>query len=96
MDNILWLYTVYDTITSLFEMQYANAQLISVEDTTVNIPITVIVPIDLNIQSAQICASVASRGDQSCTQLVLNPEQTSYTDYDLERYQKVYHMNRML
>jgi hypothetical protein len=56
-------------------MQNADAQLISVEDTTVNIPITVIVPIDLNIQNAQICASVASSGDQSCTQVVLNPEQ---------------------
>jgi hypothetical protein len=75
---------VVETITSLFTMQHADAQLISVEDTTVNIPITVIVPIDLNIQNAQICASVASSGDQSCTQVVLNPEQTSYTDVDVD------------
>ena len=75
---------VVETITSLFTMQHADAQLISVEDTTVNIPITVIVPIDLNIQNAQICASVASSGDQSCTQVVLNPEQTSYTDVDAD------------
>jgi hypothetical protein len=75
---------VVGTITSLFTMQQADAQLISVEDTTVNIPITVIVPIDLNIQNAQICASVASSGDQSCTQVVLNPEQTSYTDVDVD------------
>jgi hypothetical protein len=75
---------IVDTLTSAFTVQYADAQLISVEDTTVNIPITVIVPIDLNIQNAQICASVASSGDQSCTQVVLNPEQTSYTDVDVD------------
>jgi hypothetical protein len=75
---------VLETIRSLFTMQHANAQLISVEDTTVNIPITVIVPIDLNIQNAQICASVASSGDQSCTQVVLNPDQTSYSDVDVD------------
>jgi hypothetical protein len=75
---------IVKTITSLFMMQHAEAQLISIEDTTVNIPITVIVPIDLNIQNAQICASVASSGDQSCTQVVLNPEQTSYTDVDVD------------
>jgi hypothetical protein len=76
--------SIIDTITSVFAVQSAYAQLISVEDTTVNIPITVIVPIDLNIQNAQICASVASSGDQSCTQVVLNPEQTSYTDVDVD------------
>jgi hypothetical protein len=75
---------ILDTITSGITMQHADAQLISVEDTTINIPITVIVPIDLNIQNAQICASVASSGDQSCTQVVLNPEQTSYTDVDVD------------
>jgi hypothetical protein len=75
---------ILDTITSGITMQHADAQLISVEDTTIDIPITVIVPIDLNIQNAQICASVASSGDQSCTQVVLNPEQTSYTDVDVD------------
>jgi hypothetical protein len=76
--------SIIDTITSVLTVQSAYAQLISVEDTTVNIPITVIVPIDLNIQNAQICASVASSGDQSCTQVVMNPEQTSYTDVDVD------------
>src|SRR5918992_2056102 len=75
---------VVETITSAFTVQYANAQLISIEDTTVNIPVTVIVPIDLNIQNAQVCASVLSGGDQSCTQIVLNPEQTSYTNVDVD------------
>src|SRR5918992_3559070 len=49
---------VVETITSAFTVQYASAQLIAIEDTTVNIPVTVIVPIDLNIQNAQVCASV--------------------------------------
>jgi hypothetical protein len=75
---------IVDTITSSFTMQHADAQLISVEDTTINIPVTVIVPIDLNIQNAQVCASVLSGGDQSCTQIVLNPEQTSYTNVDVD------------
>src|SRR5918999_5218331 len=62
---------IVDTITSSFTMQQADAQLIGIEDTTINIPVTVIVPIDINIQNAQICASVLSGGSQSCTQLVL-------------------------
>jgi hypothetical protein len=75
---------VIETLTSAFTVQNANAQLISIEDTTVNIPITVIVPIDLNIQNAQVCASVLSEGSQSCTQVVLNPTQTSYTDVNVD------------
>jgi hypothetical protein len=75
---------IVDTLTSAFTVQHANAQLISIEDTTVNIPVTVIVPIDLNIQNAQVCASVLSEGSQTCTQVVLNPEQTSYTDVNVD------------
>src|SRR5918995_5122981 len=75
---------VVETITSAFTVQYANAQLIAIEDTTVNIPVTVIVPIDLNIQNAQVCASVLSGGSQSCNQVVLNPEQTSYTNVNVD------------
>jgi hypothetical protein len=75
---------IVDTITSSFTIQHADAQLIGIEDTTINIPVTVIVPIDINIQNAQICASVLSGGEQSCTQVVLNPEQTSYTDVDVD------------
>jgi hypothetical protein len=75
---------IVEIITSAFTVQYANAQLIGIEDTTINIPITVIVPIDLNIQNAQVCASVLSGGEQSCTQVVLNPTQTSYTDVNVD------------
>jgi hypothetical protein len=76
--------SVIETLTSAFTVQNADAQLISIEDTTVNIPITVIVPIDLNIQNAQVCASVLSEGSQSCTQVVLNPTQTSFTDVNVD------------
>jgi hypothetical protein len=75
---------IVDTLTSAFTVQHADAQLIGIEDTTVNIPVTVIVPIDLNIQNAQVCASVLSEGSQTCTQVVLNPTQTSFTDVDVD------------
>jgi hypothetical protein len=65
-------------------LQNANAQLITVDDTTLNIPITIIIPITLQIQNAQICATVASSGDQTCNQIVLNPEQTGYTPVDID------------
>jgi hypothetical protein len=65
-------------------VQYANAQLISVNNTTLNIPITVIIPINIEIQNAQICASVASSGSQTCQQIVLNPTQTAYTPVNVD------------
>jgi hypothetical protein len=65
-------------------VQSAEAQLISVNNTTLNIPITVIVPITLEIQNAQICASVASSGGQTCQQIVLNPTQTAYTPVNVD------------
>src|ERR671915_1111447 len=52
---------------------------INVEHTTATAPIAVIVPITGNIQNAQICVSAGSSGTQSCAQLIVNPEQTSYT-----------------
>jgi hypothetical protein len=54
-------------------------QSINVEHSVVTAPITVIVPITGDIQNAQICVSAGSSGDQSCTQLIVNPEQTAYT-----------------
>jgi hypothetical protein len=64
---------ITDILSTGSPLQTANAQLISVDDTTLNIPITVIIPITLQIQNAQICASVASSGDQTCQQIVINP-----------------------
>jgi hypothetical protein len=65
-------------------VQTAEAQLITVDDTTLNIPITVIVPITVEIQNAQICATVASSGAQTCQQIVLNPTQTAYTPVNVD------------
>jgi hypothetical protein len=65
-------------------IQFADAQLISVNNTTLNIPITVIVPITLEIQNAQICASVASSGGTSCQQIVLNPTQSAFTPVNVD------------
>jgi hypothetical protein len=73
-----------NSIVDWIPMQTANAQLISIDDTTLNIPITVIIPITLQIQNAQVCASVASSGDQTCQQIVLQPTQTSYTPVDID------------
>ncbi len=52
---------------------------VNVEHTVTTAPITVIVPITGDVQNAQICVSGGSSGAQSCTQLIVNPEQTSYT-----------------
>jgi hypothetical protein len=73
---------ILDTISS--PLQNANGQLITIDDTTLNIPITVIVPITLQIQNAQVCATVASSGDQTCNQIVMNPTQTAYTPVDID------------
>jgi hypothetical protein len=73
---------ILDSISS--QVQNANAQLITIDDTTLNIPITVIVPITLQIQNAQVCATVASSGDQTCNQIVMNPTQTAYTPVDID------------
>jgi hypothetical protein len=77
------LNNILSTLSSQI-IQYANAQLISVNNTTLNIPITVIVPITLEIQNAQICASVASSGGTSCQQLVLNPTQSAFTPVNVD------------
>src|SRR5215211_5112307 len=55
----------------------------SIEDTAVNIPITVIAPITAQIQNARLCAQLPS-GTQSCNQIILNPQQTSYTPVNVD------------
>ena len=72
-------------------VQYADAQLLSVNNTTLNIPITVIVPITLEIQNAQICATVASSGGQSCQQIVLNPTQSAFTPVNVDLSNAAHH-----
>jgi hypothetical protein len=62
----------------------AQPQSINVEHTEVTAPITVMVPITGDVQNAQICVSAVSTGDQSCTQVIVNPEQTSYTQVNTD------------
>ena len=60
--------------------QYTQVDaLIGITNTSLNIPVTVIVPVNVQIQNAQVCASVLSGGSQSCEQLVLNPSQTTFS-----------------
>src|SRR5918996_3389130 len=61
-----------------------SGSLIGIEDTTVLIPVTVIAPITLQIQNAQVCAQLLSSGDQTCNQIILNPEQTAFTPVDVD------------
>jgi hypothetical protein len=56
----------------------AQPESINVQNTVVTAPLTVVVPITVDAQNAQICVSAASSGDQSCTQMIFNPEQNSY------------------
>src|SRR5215207_1453438 len=56
----------------------AQPESINVQNTVVTAPLTVIVPITVDAQNAQICVSAASSGDQSCTQVIIDPEQNSY------------------
>src|SRR5919106_5911115 len=71
--------TPQDTTASSPTSPPNQPQSINVEHTEVTAPITVIVPITGDIQNAQICVSAGSSGTQSCTQLIVNPEQTAYT-----------------
>jgi hypothetical protein len=61
-----------------------SGSLIGIEDTTIFVPVTVIAPITLQVQNAQVCAQLLSSGDQTCNQIILNPEQTSFTPVDVD------------
>jgi hypothetical protein len=69
--------------TTSFPPATTGNSLIDVEDTTVNIPITVIAPITAQIQNARLCAQLPS-GTQSCNQIILNPQQTAYTPVNVD------------
>jgi hypothetical protein len=40
--------------------------------TSINIPITIIVPIDVDSETAQICLSILSSGDLTCEQIIID------------------------
>ena len=60
----------------------ADAKKVIIQNITLNV--TVIIPITVVAQNAQICISLASSGDQTCQQIVLDPTQTSYTAVDVD------------
>src|SRR5919106_4304208 len=72
--------TISFSLISVIQAIDADAQpeSINVQNTVVTAPLTVVVPITIDAQNAQICVSAASSGDQSCTQMILDPEQNSY------------------
>ena len=71
--------------SSSFIFQSVKADpLVSIGGVNINIPITVIVPITINAQNAQVCASVASSGSQTCQQVVVNPTQNAFTPISVD------------
>ena len=70
---------------SSFAFQPVNAApLINIGGVTINIPITVIIPITLNAQNAQVCLSAASSGPQTCQQVILNPSQNTFNPVNVD------------
>jgi hypothetical protein len=65
-----------------YPVMSANAKKVIIENITLNV--TVIIPITVVAQNAQICISLASSGDQTCQQIVLDPTQTTFTAVDVD------------
>ncbi len=51
-----------------------RAPVINIQNTVVSQPLTVMIPIETDAQTAQICVTILSSGSQSCQQVVLDPE----------------------
>jgi hypothetical protein len=65
-----------------YPVMSANAKKVIIENITLNV--TVVIPITVVAQNAQICISLASSGDQTCQQIVLDPTQMTYTVVDVD------------
>jgi len=63
-----------------------SAKKVIIENITLNV--TVIVPITVVAQNVQICVSLASSGDQTCQQIILDPTQTTFTPVDVDLTQE--------
>jgi hypothetical protein len=70
-----------------YPVMSANAKKVIIENITLNV--TVIIPITVVAQNAQICISLASSGDQTCQQIILDPTQMTYTAVDVDLTQQV-------
>ena len=69
-------------ISISYPVMSAYAKKVIIENITLNV--TVIIPITVVAQNAQICISLASSGDQTCQQLNLDPTQTAFTPVDVD------------
>ena len=74
-------------ISISYPVMNAHAKKVIIENITLNV--TVIIPITVVAQNAQICISLASSGDQTCQQLILDPTQTTFTPVDVDLTQEV-------
>lgn len=76
--------TISFSLISAIQAIDAQPESISVQNTIVIAPLTIVVPITADVQNAQICVSIASSGDQSCTQVVVDPEENSYDPVNVD------------
>jgi hypothetical protein len=65
----------------------ADAKKVIIQNITLNV--TVIIPITVVAQNAQICISLASSGDQTCQQIILDPTQTMLTPINVDLTEQV-------
>ena len=65
-----------------YPVMSADAKKVIIQNITLNV--TVIIPITVVAQNAQICISLASSGDQTCQQIVLDPTQTTLTPINVD------------
>lgn len=70
-----------------YPVMNANAKKVIIENITLNV--TVIIPITVVAQNAQICISLASSGDQTCQQIILDPTQTTLTPINVDLTEEV-------
>ncbi|HZA69092.1 MAG TPA: hypothetical protein VE548_05275 [Nitrososphaeraceae archaeon] len=65
-----------------YPVMSADAKKVIIQNITLNV--TVIIPITVVAQNAQICISLASSGDQTCQLIILDPTQTTFTPVDVD------------
>src|ERR671918_1896860 len=70
-----------------YPVMSADAKKVIIQNITLNV--TVIIPITVVAQNAQICISLASSGDQTCQQIILDPTQTTFTPVDVDLSEEV-------
>src|SRR5918999_207251 len=61
-----------------------RAPTINIQNTVVTQPLTIMIPIETDAQTAQICVTILSSGSQSCQQVVLDPETGMYTPVNVD------------